>query len=42
MFDSLVECGRFLNEDRKRIARYVNKDKLLICNNNQYSVKKNN
>jgi hypothetical protein len=40
VFDSLVECGRFLNVDRKRISRYANKDKLLICNNNQYYVKR--
>jgi len=30
VFDSLVECGRFLNAYRKRISRYANKDKLLI------------
>lgn len=40
VFNSLVECGHFLNVDRKRIARYTNKDKLLICNNNKYYVKR--
>ena len=39
-FGSLVECAQVLGEDRNRIARYVNKDKFLICNNNQYYVKR--
>ena len=40
VFDSLIECSNFLNIDRKRLARYANTDKLLICNNNKYIVKR--
>ena len=35
VFPSLSECARVLNEDRKRIARYVNQDKLFVCKNNK-------
>ena len=40
VFSSIVECGRYLNEDRKRITRYINKDKVLVCHNGKkYYVK---
>lgn len=40
VFSSVVECGRYLNEDRKRIARYINKDKVLVSHiGKEYYVK---
>ncbi len=40
IFSSIVECGNYLNEDRKRIFRYINKDKVLVCRNSkEYYVK---
>jgi hypothetical protein len=34
VFSSLVDCGKYLNEDRKRIARYLNTNKLLVSKHN--------
>lgn len=42
VFPTINECARVLNEDRNRIARYVNKDKLFVCKynkNNKYVMK---
>lgn len=35
VFSNISECARALNEDRKRVARYVNQDKLFVCKNNK-------
>lgn len=43
VFPNISECARVLKEDRNRIARYVNKDKLFVCKhnkNNKYYVVK--
>lgn len=43
VFPNISECARVLDEDRKRIARYVNQDKIFVCKNNKnnkYYVKK--
>jgi len=34
-FSTLIECARFLNEDRNRIAKYINQDKLFVCKNDK-------
>ena len=31
IFSSIIECARYLNEERHRVARYINKDKVLKC-----------
>ena len=39
-FSSIIECAKYLNEDRQRVARYINKDEVLKCHNgNNYYVK---
>ena len=40
IFSSKIECAKYLNEDRNRVARYINKDKVLKCHNGKnYYVK---
>ena len=41
-FNSLAELSRFINIDRKKLGKYINKEKLFICGNNLYYIKKNN
>lgn len=33
IFSSIIECAKYLNEDRNRVARYKNSDKVLKCHN---------
>lgn len=40
IFSSTIESAKYLNEDRKRVTRYINKDKILKCHNGKnYYVK---
>jgi hypothetical protein len=40
VFKYISECARTLGVSETTVSRYINKDKLLICNNNEYYVKR--